>query len=157
MNDFGFDLKLRMDVANSLEQDNLARGARRKDQIEPGRPILSILLEFTQEKIQRVQERDCLEALRALGECRVVMADLAKFGHSEFAANIEIIDAGMARIAVAARELIVAKYLDPKTSAEDRQMILETLVVLIERGAWPDWQHEFAKAVERRSSLAPAS
>ena len=127
MSDFDFDLDFRHSVLNSVEQDNLAKYARQKrvPGIEPGRPLLDILLEFSREKIQRAayHEHDYLKALKALWECRVVMKDLVTFGHKEFAENIKTIDAGMARIAGAAKRLLTAKLEDPTTSAEDRELI----------------------------------
>jgi hypothetical protein len=157
MNDFGFDLGLRMACANSIEQESLFQYAKKTGAtagVEPPRPLLNILLEFTQEKVHRaaIEDHDFMGALRALDESRVVMQDLVRFGHEEFKSNIVSIDRGLAKIAVAARKLIVGKYLDPKTSAEDVQLILPVLVELIERGAWPNWQVEFNEAVEKRRS-----
>jgi hypothetical protein len=153
-NDFGFDLGLRMDVANSIEQESLFQYARKTGAtagVEPPRPLLNILLQFTQEKVHRaaIEDHDFMGALRALDESRVVMQDLMKFGHPEFQVNIEVIDRGIARVGRAARERLVRDYLNPATKPEDVAEIQAALEQLIRRGAWPNWQVEFNEAVEK--------
>ena len=160
-NDPGFPINLRNDVCTSDEQTNLYNYARRRGRttdVEPGRPVLEILLEFTREKICRAayHEHDFLKALKALNESRVVCEDLVRYGHPEFEAHVKAIKAGIARIGKAARTRLVREYLDPKTSEENVQLIQEALVQIIERGAWPEWETEYAAAVEvRRMSRCP--
>jgi hypothetical protein len=157
MNDLGFPINLRLDVLNSVEQDNLAEYARRKRVagVERGRPVLEILLKFTEQEIHRAAylEHDYLKALKALNESRVVCEDLVRYGHPEFEEHVKAIKAGIARIGKAARTRLVRDYLNPKTKAEDVQVIQEALVELVERGAWPEWRVEFGSAVEMRRRL----
>jgi hypothetical protein len=43
---------------------------------------------------------------------------------------------------------LVEAYLDPATSPEEADRIHATLCEIVRRGAWPDWQREYAAAVD---------
>jgi hypothetical protein len=145
--DFGFDLGFRLDVINSVEQQNLfnsmpARQARRAG-IEPPRPILNILNEFITEKIGRLVREDPTEAMRGCRELRTVLRSLV-YGikHPEFTGDLKKVETIMAGIGETARQQLVKAFRDPATRPKERDEIRDTLVECIECGAWPNWQEE---------------
>jgi hypothetical protein len=145
--DLGIDLGFRTTAINSVEQRNLSLASRGK--VPMPRPILSILNEFAEEKINRAaRDGDSVKAMKALCELRHVLSDLVTVGHPEFKATIQKINAGMARLLRTGRTRLLQVYLDAKTSDEEARSIGATLVLIAESGAWPEFQYEFPRAVE---------
>jgi hypothetical protein len=140
--DFGFDLGFRLDVINSVEQQNLALASRGAVPM-PRRPVLSIVQEFVDEKIGRaVQDHDPVQVVLGLSELKVVLRGLVLIGRKEFKADIKRIDVEMVRIVRTCRKALVRAWLDPATPREDLDGIRDTLIEIIERGAWPGWKQE---------------
>jgi hypothetical protein len=158
MNDLGIEIKLGLDCMNSVEQQNLyesmSPSRAKRAGIEPPRPVLSILQEFFDEKIGRaIKEGNSVRAVDALVDLRLVLIDLVRVGRTEFKADLARVDFEMARILRNCRQKLVERFLDPATSPEEARSISDTLVRIIQRGAWPNWQEEFNAAVERAPTL----
>jgi hypothetical protein len=158
--DLGIDIRLRLDVLNTVEQRNLAmfaNGIRRTGTEPPPTKVLELLLAFAEEKIQKAtREGNTRQGARALCDLECVLRDLVRFGHREFEVTLEGFERGWRRCLLAARQQLVQDYLDPATPDEEADQIHATLCEIIRRGAWPDWQREYAaavdEAVERRCS-----
>jgi hypothetical protein len=161
--DLGIDIRLRLDVLDCVEQRNLAmfaNGIRKTGKEPPPIRVLEMLLEFMETKVQKaMREGHTLQGARALCDLEIVLRDLVRFGHKEFQATLDGFEGGWRRCLVAARTRLVKAYLDPATPDEEADQIHATLCEIIRRGAWPDWQREYAAAVDaavERNSSAPA-
>ena len=150
--DLGIDIRLRTDVLNTVEQRNLAmfaNGIRRTGTEPPPTKVLELLLAFAEKKIQKAtREGNTLQGARALCDLECVLRDLVRFGHKEFEATLRKFEGGWRRCLQPARQQLVEAYLDPPTSPEEADRIHATLCEIVRRGAWPDWQREYAAAVD---------
>jgi hypothetical protein len=151
------DLRLRTQVNNACERRNLARfanGERRTGNELAPTPVLTLLLEFAEEKIQRgVQQDNPAQVARALNDLTVVISDLIRYGHREFEPTLKKLEAGWRRCLVAGRTRLLWEFLRSNDPAE-LQSIAETLGEIISRGAWPTWESDFDTAVRERCSPA---
>jgi hypothetical protein len=160
--DLGINIRLRLDALNTIEQHNLAmfaNGVRRTGTEPPPTKVLEMLLEFMEQKASRaVAKEDPVRALQAIVDVDIVIGDLIRFGHAEFAPVQKKFKAGFARIVDASRQRLVKAYLSLETPEEQLPGIQATLVKLIERGGWPNWREEYDEAIEaealRRSTPA---
>jgi hypothetical protein len=154
------DIGLRLGVVSAVERQNLSmymKGIRRTGNEPPPIAALELLLEFTEQKIQKaMQDGNTRQGAQALCELECVLRDLVRFGHKEFEETLRRFEGGWRRVLVAARTRLVQDYLDPATSPENADRINSILCEIIRRGAWPNWRREYSEAVEATSpSIAP--
>jgi hypothetical protein len=153
--DRGIDLD-QLDVVETIEQARRGMVTIASQTIrnaEP-RPFLHVLIEFIEEKINRlVQEGNLLKALRGMNEARHVCINLARLGWTEFDGIIEKINIGFARIAVTSRQRLIQAYLDSTKTPDEVQEIQAGMMELINGGYWPNWKEELDAAVEARRCI----
>jgi hypothetical protein len=133
----------------------------------PMRPVLSILAEFMQEKVNRpiMEGGDCGKAVQAAYELRDVLSTLVDVGYAELAVPLETIKGRLSRLHEASRNRLMQIYLDPATPPEEAEEIKETLIDVAEHGGWDSmledmdnmlWDAAEAKIAELREELRQA-
>lgn len=146
-------LALRTDVLNIVEWGN-SMSAKQATVTR----AFTVLCKFLEEEIQKPVRREgpATEILQALFEYQQMLKLLIRAGHLEFKPHLQLIEQGMAKLFQTTRQQLVQRFLDPATTPEDHDLIRDSLVEIIEAGAWPNWQLEFNAAVDARSPpLAP--
>jgi hypothetical protein len=129
----------------------------------PLRPVLTLLVEFAEEKLNRAAvKEDPRRAVEAFCDLRSAVATLVEWGHKEFAPMLQQIDGELLFLAEAGRHSLLMNYLDAKTPeriAELHGMLLE----LAQTGYWPGllddldnelWRRAFAKIDQLRQERA---
>jgi hypothetical protein len=137
------DRGFRWDVEQALTREWLAEGGKGEPLSPLAMPTLRVINEFMDEKIGRaLKERDPLRAFRAMADLHAVLSDLVKVGRNDFEPLLRIADDTMAGAVKMMRDHLVKRYLDPSLPEEMAAEINATLVEIVSRGAWPNWQQD---------------
>jgi hypothetical protein len=112
--------------------------------IAPMRPLLSILAEFAEEKVNReIREGgDYGKPVQAAYELRDVLTSLVNVGYAELAIPLETIRTRLSRLHEASRNRLMQIYLDPATPPEEADEIKELLIDVAEHGGWDSWRED---------------
>jgi hypothetical protein len=130
-------------------EERAVLGPLAKAQVVSDNPadILAGLYECCQSQLRDDLCADPASVRMALGALRRAYEILIDEGYP-FEGLLSDLEAGLEKVARAARTIIVRRYLS-KTSAEEVEEAGRVLMELIECGAWPNWQVELEAEVAR--------
>jgi hypothetical protein len=150
-NDFGFHLDFRNEVLNAVEQANRIKCYKNPKRYfaslpfveKPARPLLTIFNEFLIEKGGR--SAGPTRIMQVHVELHDLLVDLIRMGRVELKPGLAQLQAAFAGLVESMREWLIEDFRDPDTSDEDRDLIRDTLVYIIEHGGWENWQTDIAQ------------
>jgi len=103
----------------------------------PVRPVLSLLVEFCEERLNReAVKEDLSKAIAALADLRTAVSTIIMWGHAEFKPILQQIDGELLFIAKTAKHQLMAEYLNPKTSPARVKELYEIILDLASTGYW---------------------
>jgi hypothetical protein len=117
----------------------------------PLRPVLSLLVEFCEEKLCRAAvKEDPRQAMMAFCDLRSAVETLVGWGHKEFEPMLQQIDGELLFLAEACRHRLLMNYLDAKTQekAAELKAMIENLA---QTGYWPRLLEDLDDEVWRRA------
>jgi hypothetical protein len=108
----------------------------------PVRPVMSLLLEFAEERLNRaVLQEDWLKGLTAMLDLQTALSALVTWGHAEFEPTLQQIDGELRFFADACRHKLMVDYLD--TRSEERAAELHGMLLdLGQSGYWSSWRED---------------